>query len=286
MPGLNEYYYDGQELVVSDQMKQDFKQDGFIIVRNLLSQQELAIVEEAVNGPESLTSFAYGHDDGEGRLAKMCLWNNPGNDTTGVLSRTRKLANTSKELLGADVYHYHSKLMMKEAKTGGKFVWHQDYGYWYNFACLYPDMLTVFIAMDKTDQENGCLQILRGSHRCGRLDHGVVAGQNGADLKRVAALEAVLDTVFVELNAGDALFFHSNLLHTSSANVSQRRRWAILSCYNTTHNSPHEKIIHAHYEEPLRLLDNDAVLKTGVNRDLNGKDIVVKTDGNYVHYFS
>lgn len=46
------------------------------------------------------------------------------------------------------------------------------------------------------------------------------------------------------------------------------------------------QIIHAHYEEPLRLLDNDAVLKTGVNRDLNGKDIVVKTDGNYVHYFS
>ncbi|KAI8781112.1 L-proline trans-4-hydroxylase [Biomphalaria glabrata] len=45
MPGLNEYYYDGQELVVNDQMKQDFKQDGFIIVRNLLSQQELAIVE-------------------------------------------------------------------------------------------------------------------------------------------------------------------------------------------------------------------------------------------------
>ena len=31
---------------------------------------------------------------------------------------------------GHEIYHYHSKLMMKEAKTGGAHVWHQDYGYW------------------------------------------------------------------------------------------------------------------------------------------------------------
>ena len=33
------------------------------------------------------------------------------------------------QLLGGDVYHYHTKLMMKEAHAGGSFVWHQDYGY-------------------------------------------------------------------------------------------------------------------------------------------------------------
>ena len=33
------------------------------------------------------------------------------------------------QLLGGEVYHYHTKLMMKEAHTGGSFVWHQDYGY-------------------------------------------------------------------------------------------------------------------------------------------------------------
>lgn len=32
------------------------------------------------------------------------------------------------QLLGGEVYHYHTKLMMKEAHTGGSFVWHQDYG--------------------------------------------------------------------------------------------------------------------------------------------------------------
>ena len=32
------------------------------------------------------------------------------------------------ELLDGEVYHYHSKLVMKDAKTGGSHLWHQDYG--------------------------------------------------------------------------------------------------------------------------------------------------------------
>ena len=41
------------------------------------------------------------------------------------------------------------QLMMKEAHTGGAKLWHQDYGYWYNNGCLYPEMGTVFIPVDK-----------------------------------------------------------------------------------------------------------------------------------------
>ncbi len=58
----------------------------------------------------------------------MCLWNHPGQDLTGMVARCRKVAKTMEELLGGEVYHYHTKLMMKEAHTGGSFVWHQDYG--------------------------------------------------------------------------------------------------------------------------------------------------------------
>ena len=35
---------------------------------------------------------------------------------------------TGFQLQGGEVYHYHTKLMMKEAFTGGRFIWHQDYG--------------------------------------------------------------------------------------------------------------------------------------------------------------
>ncbi|CAH1802509.1 unnamed protein product, partial [Owenia fusiformis] len=88
-------------------------------------------------------------------------------------------------LLGGEVYHYHTKLMMKEPHTGGKWNWHQDYGYWYQNGCLFPDMATVFIAIDPSTKSNGCLNVIKGSHKCGRVEHKKVAGQTGADVERV-----------------------------------------------------------------------------------------------------
>ena len=78
-----------------------------------------------------------------------------------MVSRSERVVTTFEELLGSgELYHYHSKLMMKEARTGGQHVWHQDYGYWYENGCLYPDMGSVFIALDPCTTENGCLQVL------------------------------------------------------------------------------------------------------------------------------
>jgi hypothetical protein len=44
---------------------------------------------------------------------------------------------------------YHSKVMLKDARVGGPFQWHQDYGYWYHNAVPRPDMLSVMVALDK-----------------------------------------------------------------------------------------------------------------------------------------
>ena len=40
--------------------------------------------------------------------------------------------------LGGEIYHYNSKMMLKEPRVGGAWEWHQDYGYWYQTGCLYP----------------------------------------------------------------------------------------------------------------------------------------------------
>ena len=45
-----------------------------------------------------------------------------------------------------------------------------------------------------------------------------------------------MDLVFVEIKAGDILFFHSNLLHRSEANLSDQARWSMISCYNRASN--------------------------------------------------
>ena len=59
---------------------------------------------------------------------KMALWKHPGNDITGMIARAQKVAGTFEQLIGGEVYHYHSKVMMKAPRTRGAHVWHQDYG--------------------------------------------------------------------------------------------------------------------------------------------------------------
>eukprot|EP01046_Picozoa_sp_COSAG06_P088870 COSAG06_NODE_35274_length_462_cov_0.710744_1_plen_107_part_01 len=102
-------------------------------------------------------------------------------------------------LLDDEVYHYHHKMMLKEPLIGGAWEWHQDYGYWYDNGCLYPDMASCLIAVDRATRENGCLQVVRGSHKLGRLEHGKTGGQTGANLERVAAVLERLELVYCEL---------------------------------------------------------------------------------------
>jgi len=71
----------------------------------------------------------------------------------------------------SSVCHFHSKLMQKEPKVGGAWEWHQDYGYWYQNGVLRPDLCSVSIAVDAATRENGCMQVLKGSHKMGRVDH-------------------------------------------------------------------------------------------------------------------
>ncbi|KAJ8300969.1 hypothetical protein KUTeg_022488 [Tegillarca granosa] len=190
-------------------------------------------------------------------MARMVNWCHPGSDITGMLARSEKVAGTCEELLGGEVYHYHSKLMMKDAETGGKHVWHQDYGYWYKNGNLFPDMMTVFIAVDRCMKENGCLQILRGSNKCGRIEHDFVAGQQGANVERVNAIAKVCPLEYVEMEPGDALFFHCNLLHTSSQNKSPNRRWAFLCAYNRASNNPIKKHHHPSYTKLHKVGNNN-----------------------------
>lgn len=270
-----EYKY-SKDFAPSDKMKEDFEEHGYIMVRDLLDNQELQKVKEVLEDNDEIRKRAFGVADGKGRESKLALWSHPGTDVTGMVARCEKLVNTCEKLLDGEVYHYHTKLMMKEPFTGGSHLWHQDYGYWYKNGCLYPDMMTVFIAIDRCNKENGCLQVLRGSQKCGRIEHVMVGGQTGADLERVDFIKGICKLEFVEMEPGDALFFHSNLLHTSNVNDSKYRRWAFLCAYNKKSNDPVIKHHHPCYT-PLQKVDNNAIRECTNVTDMTGKDFMDPT---------
>ncbi len=122
-------------------------------------------------------------------------------------------------------------------------------------------MGSVFIALDECSEENGCLKVIPRSQKMGRVDHILIGNQDeqnqsdalqrGADPERVKwAIERQLKTVIDKitnkiksmfrygepvpcvLEPGDAIFFHSNLLHTSDGNRSDKRRWTLISSFN------------------------------------------------------
>jgi hypothetical protein len=265
------------------ELKQAWEQDGYVIVKGLLQSDELQRLEESLTADSGIERYAYGRDDGMGRRTRMALWNHPGKDITGMIARVPKVSGLMGELLGGEVYHYHTKLMMKDAKTGGAHLWHQDYGYWCQNGNVFPHMGTVFIPLDKMDAENAGLQVLRESHKLGLLQHHQAAAQAEADpVRRDWAIKSGLEHVQLEMDPGDALFFHCLTLHTSGQNHSDRRRWCFLVAFNRADNDPLIPHHHPGYT-PLEAADDDAIRNPLTPlMDADGKDFMDPEDDKSV----
>lgn len=150
--------------------------------------------------------------------------------------------------------------MQKEPRVGGAWEWHQDYGYWYKNEFLFPNqMLSVMIAITDASKENGCLQVIRGSHKMGRIEHGFAGEQVGASQHYVDLALKVMELVYVEIKAGDALFFHPNLLHRSEDNLSDHPRWSLISVYNRSSNKPFNEPSQTS-TVPVQIVADDALL--------------------------
>lgn len=241
-----------------------FDRDGYVLVRGFFDPEEATLLQKAVDQDPAIRGHFYNRGDAEGLATKMALWNHPGDSVYGYAARSHKMVDTMEDLLGGEVYHYHSKITAKEPREGGAWEWHQDYGYWYNNGCLFPLMASAMIALDKCTKANGCLQVLKGSHHLGRIDHGLLEGdQVGADLHRIEEAKKHLELVYCEMELGDVLFFHCNTLHRSDQNLSDDRRWTLICCYNATRNDPYLEHHHPRYTKLEKVADG-AIKEAGL----------------------
>jgi ectoine hydroxylase-related dioxygenase (phytanoyl-CoA dioxygenase family) len=180
-------------------------------------------------------------------------------------------------------------MVLKDAKVGGAWAWHQDYGYWYQNGLLFPDLCSVMIAVDKATKENGCLQVIKGSHKMGRVNHILSGDQAGADMERVNEVLKVREKVYCEMEPGDALFFHPNLLHASDQNLSENSRWTLICCYNKATNNPYKESHHPSYTK-LHKVDDEMIMKVGRQQSQEAEvefadlsqDVSAKSLGNEV----
>ena len=249
--------------ILTKEQVNTYERDGYVLVKNFCSKTEIEKLYGTAIQDDAMRKHALDLNDQSGKKTKLSLWFTPGNDVFGYLTRSEKMVHSVTQLLDSDaaVCHFHSKLMQKEPRVGGAWEWHQDYGYWYKNQFLFPDQLmSVMVALTPASKENGCLQVIKGSHKMGRVNHGFAGEQVGADMVMVNNALQTMELVYCTLDAGDALFFHPNLLHRSEGNLSEHPRWSIISCYSLQSNLAYNESS-VSWKTPVKIVPDNAILE-------------------------
>ena len=248
--------------ILSPEQIKSYYEQGYVVVKNFCSKEQNNKLYQTALQDDAMKKNALDLNDQTGKKTRLSLWFTPGNDVFGYLTRSEKMISAVQQLLGnkAPVCHFHSKLMQKEPRVGGAWEWHQDYGYWYKNQFMFPDeLISVMIALTGANKENGCLQVIEGSQKMGRVNHGFAGEQVGADMTMVNNALQTMPLVYTELEGGDALFFHPNLLHRSEANLSANPRWSLISCYSLQSNLAYNETS-ASWHIPVDVVPDEAIL--------------------------
>ncbi len=233
---------DGDEYYLSPEQIEAFHRDGYIVVENVVSEAELAPIEAIYQ------QFMQGDVAGMGR--DFCDMSGPYTRAfedfqivNAVLPRVylpelqdniyeRRAASIARQLLGDTAALDYDQFLAKRPKKGGaQFAWHQDLGYWPSTPQFDTLTATVSLALDDADSENGCLQVVPGSHREPRLrPHRPMlrasAGLNEREESHTLAAELGENDRVVELpvKRGSVSVHNERVLHGSPGNGSDRWR--------------------------------------------------------------
>lgn len=142
-----------------------------------------------------------------------------------------------RQLLGPDLIcplAHHNCVMTKHPDFSSDTGWHQDIRYW---SFQRPDLVSVWLALVPETQENGCLQVLPGSHRWAiRPEQLDAASFFRSDLPENQTL--IAGKKYVELAPGDALFFHALTLHAASRNHTRETKFSAVFTFRNANNPP------------------------------------------------
>jgi phytanoyl-CoA hydroxylase len=112
---------------------------------------------------------------------------------------------------------------LKPARVGSATPFHQDQAMWTQSR---PQAISCWFALDRADEENGCLVFCRRSHHMGLLPHQSLSPRDHPSIPR--ELLSGLDMVPVPLGPGDAVVWDRYLIHGSARNTSDRPRRAVV----------------------------------------------------------
>eukprot|EP00930_Biecheleria_cincta_P080679 TRINITY_DN6907_c0_g2_i1.p1 TRINITY_DN6907_c0_g2~~TRINITY_DN6907_c0_g2_i1.p1 ORF type:complete len:319 (-),score=50.70 TRINITY_DN6907_c0_g2_i1:577-1533(-) len=238
----------GSACIADPNIISNYNRDGYAIVRNAL---DAGLLKEFQDHVEWLASrkFLQGVPPDH--------WHHPTmrNDPFWVrLISDQRLLGVVQPFLGPNIAAFSSHYFCKMPGSKRSVPWHQDGPYY----PLWPmSTISLWLAADRSDAENGCLKVINGSHTSKEEPPGGMDGAAGMGTHTEMAALKLGEVVHLELGPGDLSIHHPNLVHCSDANMSDRRRCGLTVRYISTD-------VHClEADQPVLLLRGDAV--PGIN---------------------
>ena len=227
----------------------DYARDGFVVVRGLFSNGEVATIAEAAEqvfgeGVAHGRSFRHGNlfynvaDLGAGGpFVRMAQWPSYHQPLLNAVRLDRRIAQLLEPLIGRDVKQIINQLHWKARGGASDFAWHQDCRFrrpaeaYRNLGSSY---VQTGLAIDPSTAESGCMRVVPGSHRYGSLpldmSRAVIANPLSDDVLLAVGL-APADVVELVLDPGDFAIWNPHLVHGSGANQSDHQRRLYINGY-------------------------------------------------------
>lgn len=204
-----------------------YQADGFIVIDGVFSPAELETLRAAESSPPIQAALAEaGIKDRTVHLLELTTRH----PAFLALARDPRITRRLQALLGPDIQLQHSKLATKPVTRGtGAFGWHQD-------LMFYPhtntSLLSVFVYLDDATSENGCMSMVRGSHRLGPLHHLDANGKFDGVCREPRHWTEHPDRVVpLTPRAGAISIHHCLTLHGSPPNLSGQPRRGLVFSY-------------------------------------------------------
>ncbi len=235
----------GQEGLTAEQLEH-FYSRGWVVVRGFANRSQVAALEQECDGlhermaePDADerhrvgTSWEEHTDAARPKRVRQLMHSQRVCPTIDAVSKSERMLAIMRQLIGPDVYLFHSKLMMKAAKEGSFTPWHQDFQYW-QFESLLPTQVNCMVYIDGADHDNGCLRMIDGTQRTGLLPIHRIASQS-FNIGLAGGLND-WDSSAIPVQPGDAIIFGSYVIHGSGPNTSDRHRRANTFAFDRPHN--------------------------------------------------
>lgn len=236
-----------------------FKENGFLIKKKLFSLQQCSQLKKKSKDILNKRIFPYeleaelNYPDGPidkdnntiRRIKQIYGRNKLFSDVASdqkVIDIIKKILNTKSLILSQN---HHNCIMTKQPKFSSRTDWHQDIRYW---SFTENNLVSFWLALTIENKMNGSLDIIPGSHllEINKKNFDSLLFFKSEDFQNKEILKAKIS---IELEIGDAIFFHCNLLHSALSNRTQETKYSIVFTYYSNLNQPLKNTRSAMFED-------------------------------------